>query len=92
MSELLDLTVAQASSAIEAGELSGDEYLAAYARAASGDDLNAFLWTCDAASEAGTTADGGPLRGVPIAVKDLFCTEDVPTTAGSRILEGYRPP
>src|SRR5581483_7264570 len=43
-------------------------------------------------SEAGTTADGGPLRGVPIAVKDLFCTEDVPTTAGSRILEGYRPP
>ncbi len=92
MSELLDLTVAQASSAIEAGELSGDEYLAAYARAASGDDLNAFLWTCDAAIEAGTTADGGPLRGVPIAVKDLFCTEDVPTTAGSRILEGYRPP
>ena len=30
--------------------------------------------------------------GVPIAIKDLFCTEGVPTTAGSRILEGYRPP
>ena len=28
----------------------------------------------------------------PVAVKDIFCTEGVPTTAGSRILEGYRPP
>jgi aspartyl-tRNA(Asn)/glutamyl-tRNA(Gln) amidotransferase subunit A len=34
----------------------------------------------------------GELAGVPIAVKDLFCTEGIPTTAGSRILEGYRPP
>ena len=30
--------------------------------------------------------------GVPLAVKDLFCTEGVPSQAGSRILEGYRPP
>ena len=29
---------------------------------------------------------------MPVAVKDIFCTEGVPTTAGSRILEGYRPP
>jgi aspartyl-tRNA(Asn)/glutamyl-tRNA(Gln) amidotransferase subunit A len=37
---------------------------------------------------------GGPtgLQGVPIAYKDLLCTRGVPTTAGSRILEGYRPP
>ncbi len=34
----------------------------------------------------------GPLKGVPVAVKDLFCTEGVPSQAGSRILEGYRPP
>ena len=33
-----------------------------------------------------------PLAGLPIAVKDIFCTENVPTTAGSRILDGYRPP
>jgi aspartyl-tRNA(Asn)/glutamyl-tRNA(Gln) amidotransferase subunit A len=33
-----------------------------------------------------------PLDGVPLAVKDLFLTRGVPTTAGSRILEGYRPP
>src|SRR6201999_1591282 len=32
------------------------------------------------------------LAGVPIAVKDLFCTEGVPSQAGSKILEGYRPP
>ena len=29
---------------------------------------------------------------MPLAVKDLFCVEDVPSTAASRILEGYRPP
>ncbi|MFP5416628.1 MAG: Asp-tRNA(Asn)/Glu-tRNA(Gln) amidotransferase subunit GatA [Actinomycetes bacterium] len=34
----------------------------------------------------------GPLAGVPLALKDLFCQEGVPTTAGSRILEGWRPP
>jgi aspartyl-tRNA(Asn)/glutamyl-tRNA(Gln) amidotransferase subunit A len=33
-----------------------------------------------------------PLAGVPVAVKDLFCTEGVPSQAGSKILEGYRPP
>jgi aspartyl-tRNA(Asn)/glutamyl-tRNA(Gln) amidotransferase subunit A len=35
---------------------------------------------------------GEPLRGTPVAVKDIFCTEGVETTAASRILEGYRPP
>ena len=43
------------------------------------------------------TDDGAGDRGraasvAPVAVKDIFCTEGVPTTAGSRILEGYRPP
>ncbi len=37
-------------------------------------------------------ADSGPLAGVPIAIKDIFTTQGIPTTAGSRILEGYRPP
>ena len=89
MSELLELTLAAAVRAIEAGDLSADDYFDAYADAAAGDDLNAFLWR----AEPGTRSGGGePLRGVPIAVKDLFCTEGVETTAGSRILEGYRPP
>ncbi|NUS02600.1 MAG: Asp-tRNA(Asn)/Glu-tRNA(Gln) amidotransferase subunit GatA [Nonomuraea sp.] len=34
----------------------------------------------------------GPLAGVPIAHKDIFATRDMPTTAGSKILEGWRPP
>src|SRR5205823_8007138 len=34
----------------------------------------------------------GPLAGVPVAVKDVLTTKGVPTTAGSKILEGWRPP
>ena len=33
-----------------------------------------------------------PLAGVPVAIKDVLCMEGIPTTCGSRILEGYRPP
>jgi aspartyl-tRNA(Asn)/glutamyl-tRNA(Gln) amidotransferase subunit A len=38
------------------------------------------------------SAPAGPLRGVPVVVKDNLCTTDYPTTCGSRILAGYRPP
>jgi aspartyl-tRNA(Asn)/glutamyl-tRNA(Gln) amidotransferase subunit A len=86
--ELIGLTASQAADRIRAGDLTGEEYFDAYREAAAGDSLNAFLWTAD---EAGASGDG-PLAGIQIAVKDIFCTEGVPTTAGSRILEGYRPP
>jgi aspartyl-tRNA(Asn)/glutamyl-tRNA(Gln) amidotransferase subunit A len=85
---VLKLTVAEAISRIDSGELAPDELYGAYAEAAAGDELNAYLWRAEGAQP---PADG-PLRGVPIAVKDLFCTEGIETTAGSRILEGYRPP
>jgi aspartyl-tRNA(Asn)/glutamyl-tRNA(Gln) amidotransferase subunit A len=89
VSELLELTVAQALDRIGAKELSATDYRAAWAESASRDELNAYLWR----AEGGEAADGsGELDGVPIAVKDIFCTEDIPSTAGSRILEGYRPP
>jgi aspartyl-tRNA(Asn)/glutamyl-tRNA(Gln) amidotransferase subunit A len=87
VAKLLQLTAAEASRAIEAKELSPAEYLAAWRQAAASDDLNAYLWRSDPSTE---HPDGG--LGVPIAVKDIFCTEGIPTTAGSRILEGYRPP
>src|SRR3954462_2047704 len=87
-SEMIDLTVAQAADRIRTGELSADEYFEAYREGAAAESLNAFLWTAEAPQETGE----GPLAGVPVAVKDIFCTEGIPTTAGSRILEGYRPP
>src|SRR3954453_11761233 len=87
-SELIDFTVAEAAERIRSGELSAEEYFSAYREAAAGDSLNAFLWTAEEPEDAGE----GPLGGIPVAVKDIFCTEGVPTTAGSRILEGYRPP
>ncbi|MBV9683842.1 MAG: Asp-tRNA(Asn)/Glu-tRNA(Gln) amidotransferase subunit GatA, partial [Solirubrobacterales bacterium] len=55
-------------------------------------ELNAFTWVADAAPDGDGYAHNTPLGRVPIAVKDLFCTEGVPSQAGSRILEGYRPP
>ena len=90
MSDLLDFTAAQAAERIKAGEISADELFEAYRERAAADDLNAFLWVADGPDD---DADGnGPLAGVPLAVKDLFCVEGVPSMAASRILEGYRPP
>ena len=86
---LLDLTAARSAAAVRAGDLDAGELWDAYrARAAADEDLNAFTWVAE--ERPGTPE--GPLGGVPLAVKDLFCTQGVPSQAGSRILEGYRPP
>src|SRR5919109_2500578 len=99
--ELLELTVAEAAERIRSGELSAEEYFDAWRERAAGDSLNAYLWRAENASQAdleGTRASEEendphrPLAGIPVAVKDIFCTEGIPTTAGSRILEGYKPP
>jgi len=89
--DLLELTVAQAAAAIRSGELDRAEYLDAYRRAAADDPLNAFL-TAEGDDPTNASDGGGELAGIPIAVKDIFCTEGIATTAGSRILEGYVPP
>jgi aspartyl-tRNA(Asn)/glutamyl-tRNA(Gln) amidotransferase subunit A len=91
MSELTDLTAAEAAAEIRAGAISASELFDAYRGRAADDDLNAYTWVADAAP-AEMPAAGTPLAGVPLAVKDLFCTEGIPSQAGSRILEGYRPP
>ena len=91
-SDVLELSVAEALRRMEADELSADEYFDAYAEAAAEDELNAYLWVQGPIDDRRSTDDDAPLRGAPIAVKDIFCTEGIETTAGSRILEGYRPP
>jgi aspartyl-tRNA(Asn)/glutamyl-tRNA(Gln) amidotransferase subunit A len=95
MSDTLDLSAAAAAAAIRAGSLSATELFEVYRaraaadRAAGEDGLNCFTWV---ANETPTETEPRPLGGVPLAVKDLFCTEGVPSQSGSRILEGYRPP
>jgi aspartyl-tRNA(Asn)/glutamyl-tRNA(Gln) amidotransferase subunit A len=90
--EIIDLSAARAARKIAAGELSSAELFDAYRARAAADELNCFTWV---APERPTGSDGdasAPLAGVPLAVKDLFCTEGVPSQSGSRILEGYEPP
>ncbi len=90
MAELLALTAVQAHEAMVSGELDAGEYAAAWRQAAADDDLNAYLWRDEDGAEGAITVEQPSIA--PVAVKDIFCTEGVPTTAGSRILEGYRPP
>jgi aspartyl-tRNA(Asn)/glutamyl-tRNA(Gln) amidotransferase subunit A len=99
--EIIDLSAAQAAREIAAGALSVGELFDAYRARAGADDLNCFTWVASEdstelapsglAGRNGPSADA-PLAGVPLAVKDLFCTTGVPSQSGSRILEGYIPP
>jgi aspartyl-tRNA(Asn)/glutamyl-tRNA(Gln) amidotransferase subunit A len=91
MSDLLQLTALEAHEAMVAGDLAAAEYTAAWREAAAGDELNAYLWRDEGGEEGAAIAIERDCIA-PIAVKDIFCTEGVPTTAGSRILEGYAPP
>jgi aspartyl-tRNA(Asn)/glutamyl-tRNA(Gln) amidotransferase subunit A len=91
VTELTALTAAQAAARIRAGEIDARELFEAYRMRAAADPLNAYTWVADAAPPTLPGADT-PLAGVPLAVKDLFCTEGVPSQSGSRILEGYCPP
>jgi len=90
MSDILSLTAAQAGERVRAGDLDRGELWSAYRDRAAADDLNAFTWLADDPDDHAGPA--GPLGGVPLGVKDLFCMKGVPSQAGSPILEGYRPP
>src|SRR4051794_31704565 len=83
---------------LDARELTCEEVAGAYLSRmdAHNDALNVFLHvdeerTLARARALDETGRSG-IAGVPMAYKDLFCIRDVPTTAGSRVLEGYRPP
>jgi aspartyl-tRNA(Asn)/glutamyl-tRNA(Gln) amidotransferase subunit A len=91
VNELIKLSAADAGARVRSGELDARELFEAYRERAAADQLNAFTWVAGHAPE-GAGSPSAPLGDVPLAVKDLFCTEGVPSQAGSRILEGYLPP
>jgi len=101
MTDLTALTLAQARDGLRAKQFSAVElaeaHLAATERARA---LNAFvLETPERARDMARASDarlakgqGGPLEGLPLGIKDLFCTDGVRTTACSHILENFVPP
>jgi len=102
MTNLTDLGIAGIRDGFRAGSFSAREVAEAFnANVAAAKALNAFLVeTPDHALAAADAADAAraageapkPLAGVPIGMKDLFCTKGVATTAASGILEGFVPP
>jgi aspartyl-tRNA(Asn)/glutamyl-tRNA(Gln) amidotransferase subunit A len=89
--ELIELSATEASRALRGAEIDSNELFEAYRKRARADELNCFTWVAESEGERQASANSA-LGGVPLAVKDLFCTKGVPSQSGSRILEGYRPP
>ncbi|MFI2650953.1 Asp-tRNA(Asn)/Glu-tRNA(Gln) amidotransferase subunit GatA [Micromonospora fulviviridis] len=103
MSDLTKLTAAEVAGLVATGETSAVEVTQAHLdRIAAVDErVHAFLHVdTEGALAAARSVDErraageelGPLAGVPVAVKDVLTTKGVPTTVGSKILEGWRPP
>src|SRR5690349_4283999 len=103
MAELFRMSAAEIAGAVRGGEVSAAEVTDAHlARIEQVDPrVRAFLHVAvDQAREAASTVDRrrssgavlGPLAGVPLALKDVFTTKDMPTTCGSAILGGWLPP
>ena len=101
MTELTSKTIAELRDGFRGGDFSAREVAEAYNGAvAAARTLNAFtvetpddaLAAADAADKARGSGDLPPLAGIPLGIKDLFATEGVDTTAGSKILKGFKPP
>jgi aspartyl-tRNA(Asn)/glutamyl-tRNA(Gln) amidotransferase subunit A len=101
MTKLTDLTMAEARDGLAKGSFSAVELVSEHIKATEARRaLNAFIVeTPDLAMEAAKDSDArrragaaGSMDGLPIGIKDLFCTEGVQTTAASHILEGFKPP
>ena len=101
MSDLTDVTIAAARDGLDCGDFSSEELTAAHTRALeAARDLNAFVTeTSDVALSRARASDdrrargdaASPLAGIPLAIKDLFCTEDVLTLSLIHISEPTRP-
>ena len=101
MAELVGITIEQARAGLANGEFTASELTAAHIAAMEAtQQLNCWITeTPDQALEQAARSDArrsqgeaGVLEGIPIGVKDIFCTEGVLTTAGSHILDGFKPP
>jgi aspartyl-tRNA(Asn)/glutamyl-tRNA(Gln) amidotransferase subunit A len=101
MSDLISMTLAEARDAIRAKKVSSRELTGAFVKAIEGArPLNAFITESgDAALAAADASDKriaagtlGDLEGLPLAIKDLFCTKGTRTTAASKILGNFIPP
>ena len=100
MSDLHTLGVAQLSALLQKKDISAVELATRMLARLGGNPHHAFLSVdsevtlaqAKAADARLAAGDTSPLLGVPIAHKDIFVTTDFPTTAGSRMLEGYRSP
>ena len=102
MSDLTALSASALSDALASGETSSVEIAAAHIERIEATDhtLGSFLARSANALELAAQSDArrksgtqtSALDGVPIAIKDVLCTTDMVTTAGSRILEGWLPP
>ncbi|MEO7240278.1 MAG: amidase, partial [Sphingomicrobium sp.] len=101
MADLTTLTIAELRDGFRGGDFSAREIAEAFNAAVAGAKaLNAFtvetpelaLAAADAADAARRSGAMGPLAGIPLGIKDLFATEGVDSTAGSRILGGFKPP
>jgi len=100
MNDLLDLNAVEARKALDKKSISAVELTSAYLRAAdSTSGLNNYVTlTADHALAMAARSDerisdgtAGLLEGLPIGVKDLFCTKGVSSTACSNILSGFTP-
>ncbi|CAN5306430.1 Asp-tRNA(Asn)/Glu-tRNA(Gln) amidotransferase subunit GatA [soil metagenome] len=99
---LIHLSAADLAEKLATGEVSSVEATQAHLDriAAVDGDVHAFLHVNAAALDAAAAVDAqraageklGPLAGVPVAIKDVLCTVGMPSTAGSKILEGWIPP
>lgn len=102
MSDLIDLTIVEAREGLDNGDFSSQEYTQAHLDEIekANKALNAFILPtpekalnmAKASDERIGKGEAGLLEGVPLGIKDLFCTKDVRTTACSHILDGFEPP
>ena len=100
MTQLHDMTVAELATGLQAKTFSATEVAQHFLARAQADQTGSFLALNPEATLAQAQASdarraagqAGALEGVPLGHKDIFVTKDFPTTAGSKMLEGYRSP